>query len=138
VIDGELLALDASGRPAFNTLQNQGSGSAPVFSITSFDVLVLAGKDLTGEPFDVRRDLLQTKVLPKLRDPIRHSAALQGIFTTFLKPSAHMILKASSPNVATVFTRRVSVPARGGRCGSIKGRNSSSADTRRARAASMR
>src|SRR5262245_59124071 len=31
VIDGELVALDASGRPSFNTLQNSKSGSASVF-----------------------------------------------------------------------------------------------------------
>src|SRR4051812_33719217 len=40
VIDGEVVALDTSGRPSFNALQNYGSSSAPVFYYI-FDVLVL-------------------------------------------------------------------------------------------------
>ena len=83
VIDGEIVALDASGRPSFNTLQNQGSGTAPVFYCV-FDVLALNGRDLTGEPLEVRRDLLQARVLPKLREPIRHATELQGSVTELL------------------------------------------------------
>src|SRR5262245_7717421 len=49
LIDGELVAFDASGRPSFNALQNQGYGGTPVFYYL-FDVLVLAGRDLTREP----------------------------------------------------------------------------------------
>lgn len=43
VIDGEIVALDATGRPSFNTLQNYGSSTAPVFYYV-FDVPILAGK----------------------------------------------------------------------------------------------
>ena len=77
VLDGEVVALDESGRPSFNTLQNRSASAAPVFYYV-FDVLVFAGRNLTGEPLDVRRSLLQTKVLPKLGEPIRHAAELQG------------------------------------------------------------
>ena len=86
VIDGELVALDGSGRPSFNALQNHGAGSAiaSVFYYV-FDVLVLAGRPLTREPLDVRRGLLQTKVLPKLREPIRHAAELNGSVPDLLK-----------------------------------------------------
>ena len=38
VVDGELVALDQSGRPSFNALQNFGSVTAPVFYYV-FDLL---------------------------------------------------------------------------------------------------
>ena len=77
VLDGEVVALDESGRPSFNTLQNRSASAAPVFYYV-FDVLVFAGRNLTGEPLDVRRSLLQTKILPKLSEPIRQAAELHG------------------------------------------------------------
>src|SRR5256885_2036735 len=57
VIDGEVVALDESGRPSFNVLQNYGSSQAPMF-FCAFDVMVLDGKDVRGETLDVRRGLL--------------------------------------------------------------------------------
>ena len=51
VIDGELVAFDAEGRPSFNTLQNYGSGTGPVVYYV-FDVMMLAGRDLTGDVLD--------------------------------------------------------------------------------------
>lgn len=72
VIDGELVALGADGRPSFSALQHGTAGSAVVFYV--FDVMVLAGRDVTGEPLHARRELLQTMVLPTLREPIRHIA----------------------------------------------------------------
>lgn len=44
VIDGEVVALDESGRPSFNALQN-GSAMAQLCYYV-FDVLVLAGRDV--------------------------------------------------------------------------------------------
>lgn len=70
VIDGEIVALDDSGRPSFNTLQNYGSANAPIFYY-AFDVLVLSGRDVMAEPLSQRLNLLRTEVLPKLKDPIR-------------------------------------------------------------------
>ena len=40
-----------------------------------FDILVLAGRDLTRTSLEQRRALLQSKILPKLADPIRASSA---------------------------------------------------------------
>jgi bifunctional non-homologous end joining protein LigD len=76
-IDGEVVALDAAGRPSFNALQNYGSGKAPIFYYV-FDVMVLAGRDLMSETLDRRRELLESKLLPKLREPVRYSPALPG------------------------------------------------------------
>src|ERR1051325_5656478 len=77
VIDGEVVALDDSGRPSFNLLQNYGSGGAPVFYYV-FDVLVLSGRDVTGEPLRKRRELLQQRILPKLKAPIRECPRLDA------------------------------------------------------------
>ena len=77
VIDGEIVALDNSGRPSFNTLQNHGSSTAPVYYYV-FDMPVLGGKNLMGETLDTRRGLLQTKILSRLGEPIRRSPELNG------------------------------------------------------------
>jgi len=74
VIDGEIVALDATGKPVFSLLQN---GSTDVH-FYAFDVLFLAGKDVTGEPLVKRRDLLENHVLPKLSEPVRCSPVLEA------------------------------------------------------------
>src|ERR1700688_2307033 len=75
VIDGEVIALDESGRPSFNILQNYGSSKAPILYYV-FDVLVLAGRDVMGMPLSTRRDLLERHILSKLGEPIRQSPEL--------------------------------------------------------------
>jgi DNA ligase D-like protein (predicted ligase) len=77
VIDGELIALDAEGRPSFNMLQNYGSAGAPLHFFI-FDVLVLKSSDVMGEPLVKRRALIEKHVLPQLADPIRYSPILDG------------------------------------------------------------
>lgn len=77
VFDGEIVALDESGRPSFDTLQNYGSAKAPVFFYV-FDVLVHGGRNVMSEPLSVRRELLRQRVLPKLGEPIRHSPELDA------------------------------------------------------------
>jgi ATP-dependent DNA ligase len=48
VVDGEVVALDESGKPSFNTLQNYGSGATLHYYV--FDLLVVAGRNVTFEP----------------------------------------------------------------------------------------
>jgi DNA ligase D-like protein (predicted ligase) len=57
IVDGELVALNESGRPEFNRLQNYSSAS-PHIRYFVFDVIVLKGRDLTGLPLSERRKLL--------------------------------------------------------------------------------
>jgi DNA ligase D-like protein (predicted ligase) len=76
-VDGEIVALDAEGKPSFNALQNYGSSKADLIFYV-FDVMVLAGKDVMGEPLRQRRELLEKKVLTKLNEPIRYSPALEA------------------------------------------------------------
>jgi DNA ligase D-like protein (predicted ligase) len=77
VIDGEIVALDESGRPSFNALQNFGSSPAALFYYV-FDTMILAGKDVMHEPLTVRRELLQVRLLAKLGEPIRESPELDA------------------------------------------------------------
>jgi len=76
VIDGEIIALDQSGRPSFNALQSLGSSPTTLFYYV-FDVMVLAGVDLTEETLSIRRQALHN-VLAELGDPIRESADLDA------------------------------------------------------------
>jgi bifunctional non-homologous end joining protein LigD len=60
VIDGEIVAVDDEGRPSFNLLQNYGSSTATILYYI-FDVMVLSGKDVMGDPLERRRELLEKK-----------------------------------------------------------------------------
>ena len=77
VIDGEIVAYDADGRPSFSVLQNRLSDK-PQLHLYAFDLLVLRGKDLTQEPLEKRRELLLRKVMPLLPDSIRYSETLEA------------------------------------------------------------
>jgi DNA ligase D-like protein (predicted ligase) len=77
VIDGEIVALDQDGRPSFNALQNYGSSTGPLLYYV-FDLMMLTGKDLMAEPLERRRELLEEKVLPKLKEPVRYSPILEA------------------------------------------------------------
>jgi len=68
VLDGELVAFDAEGRPSFERLQQRIHQTAesvvrrrmrshPV-TYEIFDLLYLDGRDLTGDPYSRRRELL--------------------------------------------------------------------------------
>src|SRR5579871_2484701 len=77
VIDGEVVAMDETGKPSFNLLQNLGSQKTSLVYYV-FDVLILAGRDVMNEPLSLRRELLQREIMPKLRDPVRESAILDA------------------------------------------------------------
>jgi ATP-dependent DNA ligase len=77
VIDGEVVALDADGRPSFNMLQNYGSARGPLYFFI-FDLLMLSGRDVMAEPLVKQRDLIEKRVLPKLAGPIRYSPTLEA------------------------------------------------------------
>jgi DNA ligase D-like protein (predicted ligase) len=77
VIDGEVVALGQDGRPSFGALQNATSAQAAIVYYV-FDVMVLAGRDVTAEPLTVRRELLEQKVLPLLAEPVRYAGSLEA------------------------------------------------------------
>jgi len=77
VIDGEIVALDESGRPSCNLLQNYGSSRTPIIYYV-FDLMVLSGRDVMAESLESRRALLEQHVLPMPVEPIRCSQPLPG------------------------------------------------------------
>jgi DNA ligase D-like protein (predicted ligase) len=77
VIDGEVVALDETGRPSFNLLQNYAT-SEYTLVFYAFDVPILAGKNLMREPLKVRRELLRNEVTRTLSEPIRFSETLEA------------------------------------------------------------
>ncbi len=84
VVDGEVVAVDESGRPSFNALQNYSSGTATLYFYI-FDILILGGRDVMGEPLTKRRDLLDRRVFPKLSEPIRSSPLLEASLTDLIQ-----------------------------------------------------
>ena len=71
VVDGEVVALDEAGRPSFNALQNGSAGATIVYYV--FDVMILGGRNVMGEPLATRRDLLSRDVMPLLAEPVREA-----------------------------------------------------------------
>jgi bifunctional non-homologous end joining protein LigD len=68
ILDGEVVAFDAAGKPSFQTLQRRMGLSRPEtikrrsvevpVSFVAFDVLHLDGVSVIGEPYERRRELL--------------------------------------------------------------------------------
>jgi len=74
ILDGELVAFDADGKPSFGALQDragrksatdiaQADQSTPVVMFC-FDLLHFAGVDLTAQPYEARRRYLSQCLLP--------------------------------------------------------------------------
>ena len=57
-VDGEVVAVDAAGRPSFQALQHRSAHPKHTVVFYAFDLLHLDGRDLAGEPLDVRRRAL--------------------------------------------------------------------------------
>src|SRR5688572_17420626 len=76
IIDGEVVAFDEEGRPSFSALQDYAPPAPLVFYV--FDLMMLAGRDLTGERLERRRTLLERKVLPVLSEPVRYTPPLDA------------------------------------------------------------
>jgi bifunctional non-homologous end joining protein LigD len=88
VLDGELVAFGKNGAPSFNALQN---GSAPV-SYLVFDLLRLDGTDVTGAPYDARRDALEQLALDDGK-VIRVPPAFAGTLTEAVESSRELGLE---------------------------------------------
>jgi bifunctional non-homologous end joining protein LigD len=81
IIDGELVALDDAGRPAFNLLQKAGNESSRI-RYFSFDVMRLRGRELVRVPLAERREIL-IRMLPA-NERIRISEIMHTSASTLL------------------------------------------------------
>jgi bifunctional non-homologous end joining protein LigD len=77
ILDGEIVALDARGRPQFNALQNYQTAGRPIYYYV-FDLLAFHGKSLLAKPLTERRELLDAALAP-LADPVRLSEVLHAL-----------------------------------------------------------
>jgi bifunctional non-homologous end joining protein LigD len=84
ILDGEIVAFDAAGRPSFNALQNRArlktaaelkaaEQSVPVV-LYCFDLLYFAGVDLRQAPYRDRRRYLSQCLLPSPRVQLVHAS----------------------------------------------------------------
>src|SRR6185437_2499897 len=55
IVDGEIVAVDASGRPSFQALQHRSLHPNHQILFYAFDLLALNGQDLTQKPLTERR-----------------------------------------------------------------------------------
>jgi bifunctional non-homologous end joining protein LigD len=75
-LDGEIVAVDAKGRPSFQELQNWQSTRLRIV-FYAFDVTWLAGRDLTRLPIEERKEILAA-VGVKFEEPLRVAASLDA------------------------------------------------------------
>jgi bifunctional non-homologous end joining protein LigD len=91
VVDGEVLALDKSGRPDFNLLQNFRAEASRIHYFV-FDLLVYQNRDLTRLPLVERRELIRS--LLKFRSPrIRISDSVEASAADMLDAIRHQGLE---------------------------------------------
>lgn len=79
IVDGEIVAVDAQGRPSFQVLQNRkklGRGWSIVYY--AFDLLNLEGENLQGLPLDARKAKLKALIAATASPVVRYSAELSG------------------------------------------------------------
>ena len=62
VLDGEVVAVDADGRPSFQALQNRGAFPQHKVAFYAFDLLHLNGEDLVRLPLEERKGRLTTVI----------------------------------------------------------------------------
>jgi bifunctional non-homologous end joining protein LigD len=60
VVGGEIVAVDAQGRPSFQALQHRRAQPGHAIAFYAFDVLHVDGSNLTSHSLDSRRERLPT------------------------------------------------------------------------------
>ena len=111
-IDGEVVALDDTGKANFQLLQNFANGSAVALVYYAFDLLLLDGRDLRPAPLLERKKqlqkLLSTRAPAKRAAVIRYSEHWTG-------RGRELLHKACETGFEGVISKRLDEPHRPGR-----------------------
>ncbi len=99
IVDGEIVALDETGRPVFNLVQNWQTSNAPIIYYV-FDLLAYKGKDLTKLTLRDRRDVLENDALTAIGGPVRLAAALNA-------PPKQLIAAAKEQGIEGFVAKRL-------------------------------
>jgi bifunctional non-homologous end joining protein LigD len=98
VLDGEIVALDKTGRPDFHLIQSRAGLSEDESAARSasiemmlFDLLELEGHNITGDDYDVRRAALNQIVTPT--GPVRVPPEFDGDFEAARESSLQLGLE---------------------------------------------
>ncbi|MGN7702653.1 ATP-dependent DNA ligase [Cellulosimicrobium sp. 22601] len=102
VLDGEIVALDARGRPSFRRLQQRANIAKPgdvaaarrkvTVDLMVFDVLETAGRSLAKRPYDERRSVLE-EALGDARAPVHVPPAFDGDLDAAMETSKRLGLE---------------------------------------------
>ena len=98
MLDGEIVALDAHGRPAFNLLQNYSTTGRPIYYYV-FDLLALGGKSLLQLSLSRRRELLAASGVAGIGEPVRISEPLDA-------PAAALVRAAREQELEGLMAKR--------------------------------
>ncbi len=109
LIDGEVVALDADGKPNFSTLQAALKDGGPLLYF-AFDLLELDGEDLAGRPLTERKAKLAT-LLSDAPAPLHYSEHVRG-------GGEAMFAALCSAGYEGVVSKRADGTSRSGRSGS--------------------
>ncbi|NVI04132.1 DNA ligase D [Paraburkholderia youngii] len=108
-LDGEVVVLDAAGRPDFNALQNAfDRRSTADMVLFVFDILWLNGTDLREHPLRVRRKLLRALMHETDADVLRLSE-------DFAKDPVSLVASACRMKLEGIIGKRGDAPYRSGR-----------------------
>ncbi len=113
IVDGELVALDPSGKPSFSLIQNSATSGA-TFVFFAFDLLKLKGKDLTQKSLSERRKLLRASLLTTEASSSQRASAFQP--RRCLSWYGVIVSKGVSPSVFPAPTSREDAPVPGPSC----------------------